>query len=633
MYTNNRRHGGPATNPVRLVLPLTLALGLVACDDFLPTEPKGQLTTENFFETSEQAEQATNATYAMLRNWSVHVFSWIGMTDIVSDDATKGSVPADAGFLLDIDNLVFDPGNIAFSGTWQGYYQGIYRANVALQNIPDVSMDASLQERLIGENKFLRGYYYFFLVRAFGGVPLITAPLRPGEYFQPRATAEEVYALIEQDLTEAIAVLPEQYDGANLGRATRGAAQALLARVHLYQGEYDLALEQAQAVIDSGIYALYPDYAELFRPVGENSSEAVFEAQAVALEGGNNGASGGASQYAQVQGVRGTPNLGWGFNTPSTNLEASFEPGDPRLGATVMYPWETLPDGSGIVYLNSSMPNNRYNQKVFLPEDNPGGTGNGGLNIRLIRYADVLLTAAEAAQGAGNEGQARTWLNMVRARARGGMDVTVGFQAEALSPEIASDMLDLATPSRVFVRFVGEDTDAYAAGLRGFSSAVASGAAPLPLRVVNLDVVTAVDGTPVTDMASYRSAVGSLGAGGTATLDVTRVTQAEGGAPSTTTMTVDVPVLPLLPDVTAGGQELLEAIWTERRHELAMEQHRWFDLVRQGRAGELLGALTCQERALPSGCAPIVFREGVNELYPIPSGEITIAGLTQNPGY
>jgi hypothetical protein len=213
------------------------------------------------------------------------------------------------------------------------------------------------------------------------------------------------------------------------------------------------------------------------------------------------------------------------------------------------------------------------------------------------------------------------------------MDVTVGFQAEALSPEIASDMLDLATPSRVFVRFVGEDTDAYAAGLRGFSSAVASGAAPLPLRVVNLDVVTAVDGTPVTDMASYRSAVGSLGAGGTATLDVTRVTQAEGGAPSTTTMTVDVPVLPLLPDVTAGGQELLEAIWTERRHELAMEQHRWFDLVRQGRAGELLGALTCQERALPSGCAPIVFREGVNELYPIPSGEITIAGLTQNPGY
>jgi hypothetical protein len=185
-----------------------LAAAVPACD--IETKPLGLLTTENFFQTSDQAIQATNATYAMLRNWTVHVFSWIGLTDIASDDATKGSTPADAAFLLDLDNLNFDPGNLAFIDPWTGYYAAIYRANVAIQGISGSNIDATLKERLIGENKFLRAYYYFFLVRGWGGVPLITAPLRPAEFQQQRATAEAVYNQIEQDLTDAIAVLPEK---------------------------------------------------------------------------------------------------------------------------------------------------------------------------------------------------------------------------------------------------------------------------------------------------------------------------------------------------------------------------------------------------------------------------------------
>src|SRR3989441_13324951 len=112
----------PSTTATR-GLCLLAVLGLAAGCDFLSTEPKGVLTTENFFKTSDQAVAATNATYNMLREWQVHVFSWLGLTDIVSDDATKGSTPGDASFLGDLDNLTFDPGNLAFADPWAGYYK------------------------------------------------------------------------------------------------------------------------------------------------------------------------------------------------------------------------------------------------------------------------------------------------------------------------------------------------------------------------------------------------------------------------------------------------------------------------------------------------------------------------------
>jgi hypothetical protein len=603
---------------------LLLAGGLAGCDDFIVTEPRGQLVSENFFQTAEHAIQATNATYNMLRAWPVHVFAWIGMTDIASDDATKGSVPADAAFLLDLENLSFDPGNIAFNDTWTGYYQGIFRANVAIENIPRVTGSDALKARLIGENKFLRAYYYFFLVRAFGGVPLITQELRPGEFVQPRASADEVYAQIMQDLQDAIAVLPErsEYAAADVGRATRGAARAMLAQVQLYRGDYEAAYALATEVINSGQYSLLPNYEQIFTPAGENSSESVFEVQAVALETG-----GAGSQYSQVQGVRGTPNLGWGFNTPSGNLEAAYEPGDPRLQATIMYPWEQLPDGSGlVVHLNPSMPNNRYNQKAFIPLDTPGGTGNGGSNIRRIRYSDVLLIAAEAAYRTNRIGEAQALLNQVRARARGGRSATLGFSPELMAPSVASDVLGLpAGTSRVFVRYVGPGTAAHIAGLRNFAGVCEpegcpAGAVP-PVRVVHADFIQSVGGTPVTTLESFFNAVDTHAPGSTVSLEVLRLTHPEGGSPSTQTLTVNVPTQQLLPEVTATGQALLDAIWHERRVELAMEQHRWFDIVRQGRAPEVMAA------------AGKNFIVGTHERYPIPAGEVAIAGLQQNPGY
>lgn len=367
---------------------------------------------------------------------------------------------------------------MAFRDPWIGYYRGIYRANVAITNIPNVEMDETLKTRLIAENRFLRAYYYFFLVRSYGGVPLITTPLRPEEFLQPRASAEQIYDLIVEDLLEAVAVLPEVYGADEMGRATQGAALGLLARVYLYRGDYPNALTQAEAVINSGRYGLLPDYATVFTDAGENSAESVFEILAVALEEG-----GGGSQYAQVQGVRGTPNIGWGFNTPSDGLESAYEPGDPRLAATILYPWELLPDGSGlVVYVNPSMQNNRYNQKVFLSPGTPGGQGNGGVNLRRVRYSDVLLIAAEAAFQTVDAAAARQYLNMVRESRAGRPNAHARFHAGGAGRPHRSD-----GPGNFTAEVNGEE--------RQFRSYWARGVAPGDVRDDGTIAPTAAGGS------------------------------------------------------------------------------------------------------------------------------------------
>jgi hypothetical protein len=622
-------------------LGLLLTGGLVACSDFLDVTPKGELAEETFFATPDHAIQATNATYSALREWGVHVFGWIGQTDIASDDATKGSIPGDANYQGDLDALSFDAANLTFTMTWPAYYEGIRRANVAIQGIPTVPMDAQLKARLIGENKFLRAYYYFFLVRAYGGLPLITRPLTTDELVQTRATVDETYDLVEQDLLDAIAVLPASYPAEDLGRVTRWATRGLLAQVYLFHAaasgemsDYANALQQAQAVVDSGGRVLLANYDTIFTRAGENSSETVFEVQAAINPGAGCDPTQGCSniQYFEVQGVRGTPNIGWGFNTPSPSLETEYEPGDPRLQSTIMYPWELIPDGTGrVVHRNAGMENNRYNQKAFISPETPGGPFNGGGNIRRLRYADVLLIAAEAAHQTGNDGLAQTYLNQVRARARGGRTVTLGFTPELLNETIATSVLGLpAGGSRVFVRFVRPGTAAHTAGLRSFYDRLCTSNCPAspvpPVRADTIDLIQTVDGSPVTTPQQFLDTINTRSVGSTVTLGVLRIRQDSlTGAVTSTSLSVPITAQALLANVTVTGQPLLEAIWHERRVELAMEQHRMFDIRRQdavspGRAAALM---TAHGRTwLPR-----------HALYPIPTTEVQIAGLQQNPGY
>lgn len=599
-----------------------LFIGTGCEDTLLDQKPRGSLTMASFFETREHAIEATNATYERLRSFNFTSFLWLGMTDIASDDANKGSTPGDgAGTQGALDNWTFDASTSNFANTWRAYYQGIFRANLAIVNIPDIEMDETLKQRLIGENKFLRAYFYFFLVRAYGGVPLITEPQEPGEYRVPRATAEDVFVLIEQDLEDAIGILPAKsgYAPADMGRATKGAARGLLAKVHLYQGEYGPAEQRAREVIDSGEYSLYSDYETLFRPEGENSSESVFEVQAVAVEDRL-----GGTQYSVHQGVRGTPNLGWGFNNPSDDLLNVYEPGDPRLGATVLFVHETLPFGpEDAVRHNTQMPDNqRYNQKPFIPLDQPGGNGNGGTNQRILRYSDVLLTAAEAAYHNNNETDARTWLNDVRERARGDQSATLGLEAEAVSGLVADTLGDASLAGRPFVRFVTSDGPADDQDIQAMDWSVTGGI----LVFDNVDIIQSVDGVPVSSLEEFKTEMSSKTAGATVIIEVSRITETAGTPKSRNTqpLVFTVTTQELLPDIesTVSGQNLLDAIWHERRVELAMEQHRMWDLRRTGRAGEVLRALGKN------------FVDGKHELYPIPFEEIQLnPELTQNTGY
>jgi hypothetical protein len=486
---------------INILLCAVLIVLFSACTGSLEREPKVVFTLDTYFQNEEQATQSVNAVYSQLRTWQVHVFSFIGMTDIVSDDSEKGSFPSDGFFLQEIEDFTFTAVNGAPASVWGGYYQGIFRANLAIDRLPTVPDDAineDVRERLLAEARVLRGYFYFNLVRWFGGVPLLLEPF-PSDFSIPRSSAEEVYAQIIADLENGVAVLPtkSQYPSADLGRVTKGTAQSLLAKVHLTRGDYAAAADNALAVIGSNEYSLMSRYTNIFTQAGENGVESIFEVQAAALEIG-----GAGSQYNEVQGVRGDPNLGWGFNRPSDDLIAAFEPGDPRREATILYVGEVLPDGSALVVGDANIVGERFNQKAFVV-DHPGGNGNGPGNIRIFRYADLLLIAAEALNETGRSGEGLAFLNQVRARARG-----------------------------------------------------------------------------------------------TATT--------------------------ILPDVTTTDQTALRnAILRERRVELAMEQQRWFDLVRTGRAAATMQALGKN------------FVAGKHELFPIPQGEIDLSegALVQNPRY
>jgi hypothetical protein len=417
---NNTRSNHISMRIFSGITTIVLVATVMSCsEDFLERKPKGQLTYDTFFETPDHAIWATNAVYHQYRSWEMCAFPWIGITDILSDDADKGSTPNDALYVLELDEFTFDANNAAVTGAWQGHYHAIFRANLAIDNIPGIEMDETLRARLIGEARFLRAYAYFRLVQWFGDVPLITRTLNDDEYYnQTRTPAAQVYDFIESELLAAIDALPEKsdYASADLGRATKGAARGMLAKVYMVRQDFPKAIEQCDAIITSAEYMLLTRYADNFLPIGEHGAESIFEISAVASQAAVVGP--GATPFNMIQGVRGVPNLGWGFNRPSDDLVSDYESGDPRRQATIIYVGEVLPDGSTIVQDNPEVLNERYNQKAWVPE-HAGLQDNGPGNIRILRYSDILLLAAEAYNEEGNAAKALEYLNMVRARARG----------------------------------------------------------------------------------------------------------------------------------------------------------------------------------------------------------------------
>jgi hypothetical protein len=399
---------------------------------YLDVPPQGEQKGEAFWQNESDATKAVNAMYGNLRSWTQVAFAPIAIESLGSDDAEKGSNPTDATFMNKFDNFTATSTEGQIQDFWTGEYQQINLCNQVLDNVPAISMDANLKSRYLAEAKFLRAYAYFRLVRAFGDVPLrLHLPKDASEYNIPRTPKEQVWDAIEQDLTDAASILPQTYGPADVGRATKGAALALHAKVAMYRKKWDEVLDFTNQVISSNVYSLFPDYEQLFRIPNENSSESVFEIQCKYVPGNCDFSN---SQYSQVQGVRGSFGGGWGFNVPTQELADAYEPGDPRRDATIIFRGETTPEGDAIPV---SGDNPMYNQKSYVPFSLYTGECSEGSeqNIRVIRYAEVLLMNAEAANELGQTAQALASLNKVRERARGGNnailpDVTTTDQAQ-----------------------------------------------------------------------------------------------------------------------------------------------------------------------------------------------------------
>lgn len=398
-----------------------LLLGWVmwSCSDsFIDVKPSEKITIEDLTEynNNDGAKSFITSIYSKYLDYDMSSFSWIGLTSITTDNADKGSDPGDTGGDKDIlDALEWTATTGAVLQVWQASFKVVNRANQALQVLPELDgADADLRERLAGEAKFLRAFTYFNLVRLYGGVPIVNRVPEAGNeeddaMLEARKSIAEVYQFIEQDLLEASEVLPEKsaYGAADRGRATVGAAHALLAKVYLYQEKWQEAVDQTDLV--NG-YSLTPDYADIFQESGENNQESIFEIQGKGGDG-----EPGIQQYSQVQGPRGTGGWGWGFNTPSQNLVDAFanENDLVRRDATIIRTGSggTLYDGRPV---EDTWQNPYYNYKAYAPTFL--GDSYTEVNIRYLRYAEILLIKAEALNELGRTTEALIPLNEVRSR-------------------------------------------------------------------------------------------------------------------------------------------------------------------------------------------------------------------------
>jgi hypothetical protein len=487
--------------------------------NFLEVQPQGQTTEVLALTDPDAANKLIGGVYNTLYyggfDKTTVGFLWALANDVASDDADKGSTPGDFGPAGEIDNFTHTPNNFIFNNIWSGHFSAIVSANKAIDVLNKGTLEVAIKNRLIGEARFLRGLYYFNLVRFFGGVPKITtAPLASegsSDALQTRASAADIYALIIEDLQFAVDNLPVKGDATTqTGRANKGAARSYLAKAYLYQKNWQKVFELTQAVINTGQYSLVPDYSLIFREKavngmgGNNNSESIFEVQ-TGINVGENAVSPLFSNGQGPRGRGGWNDLGFGFNNPTADLVNTYEAGDRRRDATIIFINPTVAGNSRGTVLwdgfrlpsKDSVENERYNYKAYhsTTAESPQVSNNKDTkpkNIRLMRYAEVLLMYAEAAAMLNNTAEATAKLNLVRSRAN--LPASTGTQAN---------------------------------------------------------------------------------------------------------------------------------VWKERRVELAMEQDRFLDLVRQGRAGAVLRA---------HGKA---FVDGKHELFPIPQAQIDLSNsrLKQNPGY
>ncbi|RVU01033.1 RagB/SusD family nutrient uptake outer membrane protein [Mucilaginibacter limnophilus] len=496
-----------------MAMVVIVAMTMPSCNKWVDYDPHDEFAITDLDYLKKETDYRTMAisVYTPLQ-WLNQV---VPIGDIGSDNSVAGGEAAsDVPALQQVDDYTITPNNETIEDLWRVAYEGVNRANYLHQykntNKAGETVDFAGKEALYGEVYFLRAYYYFTLVRMWGDVPLFVdrrLDFDDSGTLQ-RAPKADVYAQIEADLNAAIAVLPPTQ--VQKGRVTKYAAQALLGKVLLYEEKFDQAATVLESIINANAFTLVDDFASMFLAAGENGPESVFEIQYTNNSpyynwgGYNRGQGNYAVQQNGIRGLNGSAAMpyapGWSTNLPTQDLADAYQAGDQRKEATILDidAYAAAHPEYGITYQVAPYKNTGFYNAKYLPRK---GETSGQVelnylnNFRIIRYADVLLMAAEAINRSSspNTSKSQQYLNEVRERA------------------------------------FGDNTH----------------------------------------------------------------------------------------NVTASGNALTEAIWRERRLELAMEGDRFFDLVRTGQAASFIDG----------------FQAGKNEVFPIPQREVTGSGLTQNPGY
>ncbi len=384
-----------------------------SCSDFLTSDLKGSYTSENYYTSAENATMAVTGIYNSLYGNTLWIFG-----DVASDDAVKGGNSGDQSDINAINDFSATSDNGVLSTYWTSTYETISRANNVITYVAPMDIDVTLRNRLVGEAKFLRAYSYFNLVNIFGKVPLKVAPqLTSATINVPLSETSAIYTQIEKDLTEAIAVLPVSYT-TEVGRVTKGAAYALLAKVDLYQQKYGNCLTNIQTLENLQQYKLLSNYANLFKAGAEDSVEVIFGIRYI---------NSTAAVLGNNLNVWFSPSIegGYYFNAPTQSYVDAFTETttsgtvDPRLDASIGrdgQPWF-----NNTTFSSSWSTATGYLVKKY-DEDMATGTTKSESTVpyHVIRYADVLLMKAEALNEVGGDSavnKAAFEVNKVRSRA------------------------------------------------------------------------------------------------------------------------------------------------------------------------------------------------------------------------
>ena len=385
---------------------LAAALLIAAsCSDFLDIRVEATLpSTGTDYSKAENIFQPVSAAYAQMR--AVDWFPYISITDITSDDSDKGSTATDNAYAKEMDDYTFTPLNYMFNSFWVDHYNVISAANNALlqecnyYNAMTTDDNRLYARQCANEAKVIRAYAYLELMRTFGSVPIVEGNMTSDQLANnPPLSLDKLYQYVCKDLDEAIDTLPASYGKAWGTRYTKYTALAVKAKHAMYRADWATAAAAANEIIASGKFALQDDYRFLFSVDGEGCSESLMEIEASDL--GQTSGDAPYLTYAYYQGPRNNEPSGmqgWGFNVPNDNLKNFLDGrGDAkRFAITFLERDTTTPEGD---YISSKCPNQYYNGKVYTPNVyNTYNTNAYGFdhNIRLIRYAEILLIYAEA---------------------------------------------------------------------------------------------------------------------------------------------------------------------------------------------------------------------------------------------